>query len=78
MRDVDTLLRAESYSEAKKMLEIMAKDGDPEAYYMLGVLYDEGLGVPENVKQAIKFYEKAAIAGYIYVYLKWLIRSSYL
>ena len=40
-----------------------AKDGDAIAQFNLGVMYDNGEGVPENDAEAVKWYRKAADQG---------------
>ena len=40
-----------------------AKQGDGYAQYNLGVMYDKGVGVPENNTEAVKWYRKAADQG---------------
>jgi TPR repeat protein len=37
--------------------------GDAQAQYNLGVFYDDGLGVPQNYGEAVKWYRKAADQG---------------
>ena len=44
--------------------EIAAEKGDAEAQYNLGVMYDLGVGVPEDDREAAKWYRKAADQGY--------------
>ena len=47
-------------------LEIMAKIGDAEAQFYLGVAYENGKGVEKSESQAVYWYRKAAeqdIAG---------------
>jgi TPR repeat protein len=41
-----------------------AQDGDLEAQNYLGIQYALGLGVSKNYKEAVKWYEHAARAGY--------------
>jgi TPR repeat protein len=41
-----------------------AKDEDPEAEYMLGVIYNKGLGKQKNEEQALCWFQKAAKRGY--------------
>jgi TPR repeat protein len=41
----------------------LAEQGDSDAQYNLGVMYDNGYGVPENDKTAVKWYTKAAEQG---------------
>lgn len=52
--------------EIKKCVEWIrtaAIDGNPEGQAMLGLLYSEGAGVPENQETAVKWYRKAALQG---------------
>ena len=52
--------------EIKKCVEWIrtaAIDGNPEGQAMLGLLYSEGVGVPENQETAAKWYRKAAMQG---------------
>ena len=42
----------------------VAKQGDVIAQYNLGVMYGEGVGVPENESEAVKWFRKAADQGY--------------
>ena len=42
----------------------LAKEGDMEAQSVLGLIYDNGDGVPENDKTAVMWYTKAAEQGY--------------
>ena len=43
----------------------LAELGDAEAQYNLGVLYDEGAGVEQDLATAISWYQKAASQGFI-------------
>lgn len=52
--------------EIKKCVEWIraaAIDGNPEGQAILGEMYSEGLGVPENQETAVKWYRKAAMQG---------------
>ena len=40
-----------------------AKEEDAEAQYLLGMHYIQGLGVPQNFKEAAKWFRKAAKLG---------------
>ena len=42
----------------------LAEQGHASGQYNLGVMYDEGYGVPENDKTAVKWYTKAAEQGH--------------
>jgi S1-C subfamily serine protease len=46
-----------------RQLQARAKQGDAEAQFMLGVMYGEGKGVPQNDKTAVKWYTLAAEQG---------------
>ena len=46
-----------------KWYRLAADQGDVGAQYNLGVMYDEGRGVPEDVKEALKWYRLAADQG---------------
>ena len=51
-------------SELIKRLELQAAGGDSIAQFKLGVLYDEGRTVPQDDKEALKWYRKAANQGH--------------
>ena len=42
----------------------MALQGDAESQYKLGFCYKEGIGTPQNYKEAVKWLKIAAEAGY--------------
>ena len=42
----------------------LAEQGNAAAQFQLGWMYDNGLGVPENNKEAVKNYKRAAEQGY--------------
>ncbi len=41
-----------------------AKHGDAQGAYLLATLYDQGLGIPRDEKQAAKWYAEAKKRGY--------------
>ena len=43
-----------------KNLKSLAEQGDAEVQYNLGVMYDNGQGVPQDYKQAVYWYTKSA------------------
>jgi Sel1 repeat len=55
MRDYETAYR-EFLTEAQR--------GDPSAQHMVGILYQNGQGVPKNNDDAVAWYRKAAEQGY--------------
>ncbi len=46
-----------------KELRPLAANGDAQAQYELGFMYDRGLGVPQDYKEAASWYRKAAEQG---------------
>ena len=52
-----------NYKKAIEWYEKAAEQGDAEAQYNLGVMYENGQGVDVNYKKAIEWYEKAAEQG---------------
>ena len=52
---------ADPVSDVRKL----AEQGDPEAQFALGTLYRDGQGVEKDLKQTIKWWEKAAELGYV-------------
>ncbi len=53
----------QNYTKAREWLEKAAAQGDAEAQYNLGIMYDNGQGVRQNYAKAREWYEKAAAQG---------------
>tara|TARA_B110000444_G_C18705988_1_gene531329 strand:+ start:318 stop:644 length:327 start_codon:yes stop_codon:yes gene_type:complete len=51
------------FLRASKILEPIAKQGDSNAQYVLGYLYERGKGVSKNLKKAAAWYELSAVQG---------------
>ena len=51
------------YKEALRLWKKAADQGDAEAQYSLGTLYDYGQGVQQNYSKAKELYEKACNGG---------------
>ena len=51
------------YATALKEWKPLAEKGDVDAQYYLGVLYDNGDGVPQDYKEAVRWYKLAAEQG---------------
>lgn len=70
LTNVALLKLAEKYNGLKKRkleilcAELLAERGLAIAQFNLGLFYDEGLGVRQNLPLAIKWYRKAAKQGY--------------
>jgi len=43
----------------------LALEGDPDAQYRLGESYEEGKGVEQDQKEAVKWYRLAARQGHV-------------
>jgi TPR repeat protein len=55
---------SENYTEAVKWYRKAAEQGNANAQYNLGMMYDNGSGVEKNKVEAVKWYRKAAEQGY--------------
>ncbi|WP_051327216.1 tetratricopeptide repeat protein [Desulfatibacillum aliphaticivorans] len=51
------------YAQAFRSYKNLAAQGHPEAQRLLGMMYENGQGVPKNYLEASRWYEKAASAG---------------
>jgi TPR repeat protein len=55
----------QNYNETLALLKPLADQGNAEAQCIIGNLYHLGLGVEQDIKQAIKWYQESAQQGYI-------------
>ena len=51
------------YATALREFKPLAEQGNAAAQFNLGVMYDKGIGVPQNHKTAVKWYTLAAKQG---------------
>ena len=51
------------FQDAVAILKPLAQRGDPYAQFSLGVMYDDGVGLPRNLKLALMWYKKAGAHG---------------
>lgn len=51
------------YLAAEAIWQVLAEQGNTEANFNLGILFEDGLGVEQNLSQALQYYQRAAIAG---------------
>ena len=63
MEEISSLLNAGEYAKAVGKLDVLADAGMPEAQCLLGVLYENGTGVPQNFVFAHICYNIAASSG---------------
>ena len=64
--DLDSALRAyhqERYADALRGFQVLAAANNAEAAYYLGVMHDNGWGVPRDDPQAAEWYHRAARQG---------------
>lgn len=52
------------YTTAFQLIKPVADRGEPAAQYNMGVLFQNGLGVPQDYTAAVKWYRLAADQGY--------------
>ena len=52
-----------NYSEAAHWLKLAAEHGSEVAQYCLGLMYEEGEGVENDIELAVEWYRKAANKG---------------
>ncbi|MGH6621126.1 MAG: tetratricopeptide repeat protein [Alphaproteobacteria bacterium] len=51
------------YGESRRIFDALANGGDAQAQFMMGTIYEQGLGVPKDLAAAARWYRKAAEAG---------------
>jgi enhanced entry protein EnhC len=54
----------DDYANARMGYELAASKGDPVGLFNLGLMYEQGKGMPENLEKAKSLYSKAAEAGH--------------
>jgi TPR repeat protein len=62
------------YAKARELNEKGAALGSADAMVALGIMYQYGRGVPQDLGKAREWYEKAAAKGNSYA-IKWLQQS---
>jgi len=64
LKDGIKAYEAGDYKKALKIYKPLAEQGDALAQHNLGVLYENGHGVPQDYAEAVKWYRKAAEQGF--------------
>jgi len=54
-----------NHAKAFQLFSKVAELGDPAVQYQIGLMYDIGIGVRRNWKQAVKWYTKAVGQGHV-------------
>jgi TPR repeat protein len=63
LEDADAALKRHDYAAALRFIRPLAEQGDASAQYNLGVLYDNGLGVPQDKVRAYMWFTLSAAQG---------------
>ena len=56
--------KREDYAVALELWQPLAEQGHDKAQHNLGLMYDNGLGVPQDETEAVKWFRKAAEQDY--------------
>ena len=63
LEDARAAYDKQDYTTALRLLRPLAAQGDADAQFHLGVMYQVGQGVPQDYAQAVKWYRLAADQG---------------
>ena len=63
LEDANAAIKRRDYATAVRLIRPLAEHGDANAQYNLGVLYDNGLGVPQDRVRAYMWLNLAATQG---------------
>ena len=63
LEDADAAFKRRDYATAVRLIRPLAEQGDANAQYNLGVLYDNGLGVPQDKVRAYMWFALSAAQG---------------
>jgi len=54
---------AKKYAESRQVFQALADAGDARAQFMMGTIYEQGLGTPKDLAAAAAWYRRAADGG---------------
>ena len=63
LEDADAAIKRRDYTTALRLIRPLAEQGDASAQYNLGVFYDNGLGVPQDLVRAYMWFTLSAAQG---------------
>ena len=66
-------LEREDHETAYKLFLPLAEQGNADAQSNLGLMYESGRGVPQDYKEAIKWYRLAADQGFARAQITFLL-----
>ena len=75
LKDAMAAHKSKDYKEAVRLYRLSAKQGNAEAQYSLGLMYDKGQGVPQDYKEAVRLFRLSAKQGNAEA-LKWYRLSA--
>src|ERR1035437_5906403 len=53
----------QDYKTALQFWQPLAEQGNANAQYSLGIMYDNGFGVKKDYRQAVEWFRRAAVQG---------------
>jgi eukaryotic-like serine/threonine-protein kinase len=68
--DLSAAMTRQDYARGFELARSLARGGDREAQFTLGWLFEKGLGVPRDDKQAVLTYQQAAQQGQVNAQLR--------
>jgi TPR repeat protein len=63
LEDADVAIKRHDYATAARLIRPLADQGDANAQYILGVFYNNGLGVPQDYVRSYMWLNLAATQG---------------
>jgi len=65
LEDAQAAYDRQDYTTAFELWKILAGQGDAEAEFNLGMMYDYGFGVKQDATQAVDWFRRAAVQGHV-------------
>jgi TPR repeat protein len=65
LKQAQRAFRDGDHAGAAAIFQPLARQGNPIAQFNLAVMYDDGIGLPQNLALALTWYERAAEAGLV-------------
>lgn len=63
LEDSNNAYQRGDYAAARRLLRPLALQGDADAQFKVGVMYDQGWGAPQNYTLALAWFREAAQQG---------------
>ena len=63
LKEAIDLFENDKYNEALPIFEKLAREGNAEAMYYLGMMYYEGWGVEQSQEEAVRWWKRANRRG---------------